>query len=580
MLCDILAFAIFFNKVLFDYFQMAEAKRGKVHSIPFIVDGVVRIVKSVSKHTRCNDVIDKLPNLTSPLAVYISVDGEMKQLPGKAKLLKVWRVNGPARKVEFVIKKAESVTKKKKVDTRRLFGDRKRREKQEVKSSQVKSRLSKDTLKQVSDLAFYVRYQKLKVSKLARQSIETSQSTPQTKLMSRMTSHASTNSMDAFLDNADLDAMAKFLSFCGHVTTEKLKGKLKKTEGDYEDSANSNDSLEHASYGDDRRSFTDRTIVDKSAIFSNLKSTKLGLKQKFTSHHTEEKRTSTSTIGSTDTGYQSVETASQTGSHVDSYAKSQTICAEKSKRPHLLHLDDSYEFRRHSTPVQTRQRKRSADTLDCTITQEKLHLLDDNQLNGKSLIFEKFMTNQSIPAFQLDTETGDHVTGYPYPKRQCLERNSGSVYSSQVSLDRCRFLWNKYCDSDSDTDSEAAEDVTHDNLDTAFITSEQSQTRKLRRESAISNLNRFSLRQSLPTTRISTISTTDDFNYSFDCSFPRMDESQSVNFTVDYSFSDSEASSRDCDGFTKKRSHDDSMDSFMNTYIEDPLHDKLIECSF
>lgn len=522
---------------------MADTKKVKVQNIPFIVDGVVRIVKSVSKNTTCNDVIAKLPNLQAPLAVFLSVDGDMKELPAKTKLLKVWRANGSAKKVEFVIKKSETVTKKGKGDSRKLFGDRKKRDKQDVMSSQQSGRLSKDTLKQVSDLAFYVRYQKMKVTNLSKQS-EQKQSTPQSKLMRKMTSHASTNSMDAFLERADLDAMAGFLSFCGQVTTEKLRGKT---------DAYKDEKVDITLFDEDKMlSAAEKKRMNSILIDKSLKSTKLGLKRKFVPKTMEPKRTSTATIGSTDTGYHSVETGSQTGSQVDYPTNA---CMQKPRRLQTLLLTDLDGFQRHSTPVNTRNRKRTADTLDCTLTEEKLSQMDDCPMEGKSVIFEKFMADQTTPA----VETGNDVdfAGSPLPKRPRLRRESLPVFGS--AEDRCRFLWNKYYDSDSDTDSEAC-NSSHGNLDAAFITSVEHVPRKLRRESAISNLNKIPLaaRHSLPARYVTKVGPTEEFNYSFNCSFPRMDESKSVNFTVDYSFSDSDVS----DDFTRKLSSDVRTESF------------------
>ena len=41
------------------FFQMSS----KYQDIPFLIDGTLKIVKSVTKNTTCSDVIDKLPRL-------------------------------------------------------------------------------------------------------------------------------------------------------------------------------------------------------------------------------------------------------------------------------------------------------------------------------------------------------------------------------------------------------------------------------------------------------------------------------------------------------------------------------------
>lgn len=543
---------------------MTDIRKGKLQDLPFILDGCVKVVKRVSKNTTCGDVIAKLPNLHTPLAVFLSVDGEMKELPGKAKLLKVWRANGAAKNVEFVIRKSETVTKKVTNNSRKVFADKTRREKQDPRSSTLQnSRLAKNTLKQVSDLAFYVRYQRLKVKNLAKNAVRNSEGreqTPQSKLMRRMTSHASTSSMDAFLEKADLDAMAQFLSFCGEVTAEKLRGRREKPQSQSVADQTFCSSATKVSSANKEPAATKKT-VNKVMIQSSLKSMKLGLKQKFTSKSKLSKKTSTATITSTDTGYHSVETGSRTSSQHENEIEVDVIKRSVKNDVTLhnvLNSEETDEFQRHSTPVfKSRHVKRRVGTLDCTITEGKLDFLDN--CDGKSVIFEKFMADQSFTFENTDSE--NKPIDPPQTKRQRLDRQSLPVFNTQE--DRCRFLWNKYCDSDSDTDSDATSDM-HRNLDIAFTSAEERPKRRLRRESAISNLNRFSLsnRRSLPA-HAPKLNDSEEFDYSFDCSFPRMDESQ--DFTVDYSFSDSDVSENDLDLFRKKLSSDESLDSFMKT---------------
>ena len=85
---------------------MEISKSKKSQQIPFIIDGVARIMKSVSKTTTCSDVIAKLPTLQVPLAVFLSVKGDEKELPGKTKLLKAWRANAASKNVAFIIQRS------------------------------------------------------------------------------------------------------------------------------------------------------------------------------------------------------------------------------------------------------------------------------------------------------------------------------------------------------------------------------------------------------------------------------------------------------------------------------------------
>jgi hypothetical protein len=139
------------------------------------------------------------------------------------------------------------------------------------------------------------------------------------------------------------------------------------------------------------------------------------------------------------------------------------------------------------------------------------------------------------------------------------------IFSNQE--EKCRFLWDQNCDSDSDSESETSEQFRcHDIAFHAESTSNQVTTlparhRTLRRESAVSNLNRFSLISGDAGLDMSTDET--GFDYSFNCSFPKMDESQ-FSLDLSYSFDDSEnetnASDHNVDSFVKIKSFQDVTD--------------------
>jgi hypothetical protein len=453
-----------------------------------------------------------------------------------------------------VIKKASDQTKEK-MTMQKLS----KRDKTSAKSVHGK-RLSKETLKQVSDLAFYVRYQKTKVDSLNKKSKGKSVTSEQEKLMRRMSSTASVNSMDAFLAKADLNEMAHFLSFCGGVAAEKLGQKVPRkptTENNRDLPCKDNNEVEKGINGEK---------FNKQAIQNSLKSMKLGLKQKFTSKRKVTRTTSTGTMSSTDTGYQSVG-SERTSTEVKAETDSQSVTGSGIHERNMFVLSDFVETPRHSTPIiEGRSQKRPAEDTDCTftgdssITADKLEHLDEAQ--GKSVILQKFMADQSKSASSLSFTRSDDTTT-PAVKRQRTERYSSPVFSDQE--EKCSFLSDQYCDSVFGSESEASE--PNDFLDIAFHsettnqeTSLQSQPRTLRRESAISNLNRFSLVSR--GTEHNTYDENTGIDYSFDCSFPRMDESQSEEYTADftYSFDETEIELEDKDkdngmvSFTKTKS--------------------------
>ncbi|KAH3864296.1 hypothetical protein DPMN_027312 [Dreissena polymorpha] len=370
----------------------------KSQQIAFIIDGAVRIVKTVSKKTTCADVIAKLPNLQVPLAVFLSAEGVAKELPGKTKLLKVWRANAASKNIEFVIKRSE-----------------------------IKMQRSRKSLG----------------ATLRRGSF-------------------------CFLRKVPLKKMST-------VQVPSIPDTLKKV---------STTCIEN-------NSFKSGTRVENST------SVKLSLKSKFTTPHKtmSDRAISTGTIFSTDTGYNSISSGE---SSQESNQKKTSKCTKNRHR--IVLLEDDVNGPRHSTPVSVkRTQKRS---LDCTLT-EYLEQLDEYR--GKSAMMHRFLADQTLTSNS---------------KRQRLDRESLS--SIHDRKERCRFLWERYCDSD--TESEASDD-------SEFIPSNMidfTRTTELRRESAFSDLRKCSSRFSLPATRFSlptrvATGVIDEFDYSFNCSFPRMD---------------------------------------------------------
>jgi hypothetical protein len=548
-------------------FQMAALRKTKRQEIPFILDGTT-IMKTITNNTTCSDVISKLPNLQTPLAVFESVDGIEKELAGKTKLLKVWRGNGSTRNVTFVIRKSQMLSKVKRSSKTKSS---------DVKNGkQLRKELSKDTLKQVSDLAFYVRYQKTKLQALEQNSDIKSNSSEQNRLMKRMTSHASVNSMDAFLAKADLNEMAKFLTFCGEVTDEKLGKEKPRNESEqiYTTPVCDREQPTGCSKPENK--------CKKQVIRTCINSTKLAFKQNFNQKKSIERTTSTGTISSTDTGYQSID------------SECERIPKKSASDIGKPILNNVIDVPRHSTPVTAiRTQKRRADDIDATFNADNTIISDNfeqmNELQGKSMILQKFMADQPL-SLSLEC-TGNDECDSPDVKRRRNIIGQYNMPTFNTQKDVCRFLWNKNCDSDSECESDISEPC--ETLDLAFNYSEidnentpTTQSRKLRRESAISNLNRFSLNaeeiissktktlrresaisnlnQFTLVPRVTEMDSSNEsscFDYSFDCSFPRMDETKSEDFSMDFSY---DYDKSDCESEIVFN-EDDAMDSFMRT---------------
>ena len=185
---------------------MSSVKGQQYHEIPIVIDGQAKILKSVTKFTTCNDVINKLPKTGSPLAIFQTINGEVKEMKGKTKLLKIWRSHGSSKKPVFVVKQSEG-GKSRRLSLN-IFGGRNRRSLEPA---------SNDKLKQVSDLAFYVQYQKSKLQKMA-----TAGESSDHRYMQKVKSTSSMDSMDAFLDKADHEKMGQILDFCNIVTSRHL----------------------------------------------------------------------------------------------------------------------------------------------------------------------------------------------------------------------------------------------------------------------------------------------------------------------------------------------------------------------
>lgn len=516
-------------------------KNVKYQDIPFLFDGMLKIVKSVTKITTCSDVIDKLPKLHTKLAVYESLDGVERKLSGKTKLLKIWRANASSKNLVFVVRKSkQTIPLKNKCG---LFGDNKQTCEQPttVKTAHGNSLLTKDKLKEVSDLAFYVRYQKSKIQAINTTStklIDNTSGDVQRKILNRITSNSSVNSMDAFLAKADLDKMSQLLSFCGAVTSEKLTAAM------------SHDQTTETI--DVEVDETNSPGINRNVIQRSLKTMKFGLKRKFSAKSKMAPRTtSTGTISSTDTGYHSVKSDKQTSDD-----KTKRRYNGNSKR-HTFIDADLDGVPRHSTPVIGQHLKRTNDVKENTLT---MTLLDEfNESDGKNIILQKFMEGLILNVKR--SNNGSNNTLLPESNRRRTDRNSLPSFHTQK--EKCQFYWNRYCDSDSDSsccDSDNSGDLDEafcDNIqdDNDFIQSPldnifSSQKKTLRRDSAISNLNKFSLQP------VNFDKSEAEFDYSFNCTFPRMDETQSVDFS--YNFENSDCS------FGEGLS-DESLDSFMKT---------------
>ena len=515
---------------------MASKKQVQYHSIPFMIDEIAKTVKSVTKYTTCNDVINKLPKTEVRLAVFQSVNGEEKELSGKTKLLKVWRAHGSSKKVTFVVKPSNSVREKRL--SLNIFGTKNSR-----KSSEA---LSKDKVKQVTDLAFYVQYQKSKVQKITAKKIATGE-----KTMQKMNSTSSVDSMDAFLAKADLEKMGQFLDFCSDVTATHLGGVQKPR----------------------AESPVTRPRVTKHIIRDSLKTMKLGFKRTLTSKVSiASKTTSSSTIKSADTGYQSNATDKYTRVTEEEYVP---------PRRHTFIDTDLCDAPRHSTPVTKQRRPRTRiscvnDSLNVTLKKLDTTKLDEEE--GKTALMRKFMADTTL----CEANRRDSKIYSRHNNEQSLKR---SVYtrapvSFQSQKEKCQFYWNEnsYPDDESscsDTDEDdfgldkafvetCCETDNHTENRTIDRLSAPPSLRKLRRDSAVSNLNMFDACVKPFDDTLDSEPEDTGFNYSFDCSFPDFSDSQ--DFSVDYSCSDSESdlsSSFEDDDFTRVK--DEDFDSFMKS---------------
>ena len=513
----------------FSLFQMTTSKRIQYHNIPIQIDGKTKIVKSVTKTTTCTDVINKLPKTDALLAVFRSVNGGATELAGKTKLLKVWRSYGSAEKVTFIVKKSEG--RKERRLSLNIFGGRNNRK------SIVP--VSKDKIKQVSDLAFYIQYQKSKLQKM------TTQETPGRKTMQKIKSTSSVDSMDAFLAKADLQKMGQFLDFCSDVTASHLGGTPKHKE----------------------EPEIPREKVSKYAIRDSLRTMKLGFKRTLTSKLSfASKTTSASTLKSTDTGYQSVGSDMRSGNSAESLPPKRRDCLNG--------------IPLHSTPVtgaanRGLKRENADDTLDVTLTTPKAAKFDEEE--GKSVLLRRFMADTTIcEAKKRSREASGRVRGFDISTRH-MYASAPVLFRSQE--EKCRFYWNKNCDSDSDSsfsdvdsfdeaadlDEAFVEDITKmydEGRMSSFNDVTKPGPRKLRRESAVSNLNMFEFcPKTFESTYFDGETENNDFNYSFDCSFPEFSDSQ--DFSLDYSCSETES---------------DSSSSFENNYFRRVNDDDF--CSF
>ena len=509
---------------------MSSTTKLQCPNIPLVIDGKAKFVKGVTKDTTCDDIISKLPRAGYPRAIFQATNGTEKELAGKTKLMKVWRSYGSSKKAMFVVKQSEG--RKTRRMSLNIFGARNSRKSLEPASG--------DKLKQVSDLAFYVQYQKSKLQKMANASENSARGN-----MKKVKSTASVDSMDAFLAKADHVKLGQFLDFCSGVTAQHLGDTPK---------------VNHA------KSATPQTKLDSAAISHSLKNMKLGFKRRlasklsFVSKTTSAStiKTSASTIKSTDTGYQS-----QTS---DMRSEASTT-----SKPQLPPNEDAAEIPLHSTPVTcTTKRKRDSadDTFDVTLTASKAPRFDE--VEGKSLLMERFMNDTTV------CEANKTV------RRNNRDKSKSSVYTSAPVLfrsqeEKCRYYWTQNCDSDSDsscTDSDF--NVTVTDLDAAFVEGfddvssfsdfAEMTPRKLRRESAVSNLNKADMfvKPFEDTCYDMEQTEQNNFDYSFNCSFPEFSDTQ--DFSLDYSCSDSEidiSCSFDDDYFRKVK--DSDIYSFMRS---------------
>ena len=453
---------------------MSSIKGQQYHEIPISIHGQEKVLKSVTKSTTCDDVINKLPKTGTPLAVFQTGNGEEKELKGKTKLLKVWRSCGSSMKSEFVVKPSEGRKSRRLSLNIGLFGGRNRRKSEpEPKDDKVKQ-------PQVSDLTFYLQQQKSKLQKL--------------------TTAEDTSTSQVLRENP----------------------------------------------------MNTRLVFKKT------------LKSKFSS---ASKMASGSSLKSADTGYQS-ETSDM---------RSQTPV--KSQPPRTVLLEDVDGIPRHSTPVNLPSKRVTRDRTDVTLTATPtMPTFDENA--GKSSLMERFMNDTMI--CESDSYTRDR-------NQKGLRR----VYSREPirfrsQEEKCRFYWNQSCESDDDSSyCDGDSRISEVDLDEAFVETRDSMdifdvgqnSRKLRRESAVSNLNKFEVfgkefddicdgNEPLNT----------GFNYSFDCSFPEFSDTQ--DFSLVYSGSETESDlsvSYDDDYFRAVR--DSDFYSFMKSRQSLTIHEKSRYCA-
>ncbi len=85
---------------------MSHPQRPGNQEVTFVLYDQTTVVKMVTKTTNCADVINTIPPQPERLSVFESVGGVEKELPGKTRILKVWRTQGAKSGVQFVIKKS------------------------------------------------------------------------------------------------------------------------------------------------------------------------------------------------------------------------------------------------------------------------------------------------------------------------------------------------------------------------------------------------------------------------------------------------------------------------------------------
>ena len=499
---------------------MSSAKKLQCHNIPLVIDGKTKLVKGVTKFTTCDDIINKFPKAGYPLAIFQTTNGTEKELSGKTKLMKVWRSHGSSKKAMFVVKQSDG--RKTRRMSMNIFGGRNSRKSLEPASG--------DKLKQVSDLAFYVQYQKSKLQKIAKSGENSARGN-----MQKVKSSSSMDSMDAFLSKADHQKFGQFLNFCSGVTAQHLSDTPKTKQ---------------------IRPETPRTKFDRAVIKNSLKTMKLGFKRTLTSKLSfVSKTTSASTIKSTDTGYQS---------------QASDMRSQASTKPQLPPHIEPVSIPHHSTSVTCpfkRKRDSADNTFDVTLTEPKAQKFDE--VEGKSLLMERFMNDTTV----CETNKGERHNDQSKCRR--------SVYTSAPVLfrsqeEKCRYYWNQNCNSDGDfscTDDDF--NVTTIDLDEAFVEHcddvasfnelPEQTYRKMRRESAVSNLNKV---DAFPKPLEDTcydieLNQHNDFNYSFNCTFPEFSDTQ--DFSLDYSDSESDLSSSFDDDEYIRGIKDSDVYSFMRS---------------